>query len=441
MEKTTLIQGQDGDVQIGVTFTKIDRENRIVSGFATLDNIDGHGDIVSANGSADAFKRFRGGLREMHQPNAVGTIVSFEETKKYDRDTDKVYGGIYVNAKVSKGAPNTWEKVLDGTYRGFSIGGKIKRRSRVRDDDGTEHNVIEDYDLIELSLVDNPANPLANVLTVQKIGDTYVYPELEKQVMNILLHEETGDVILAEDAERDGFINIGWTDSVDNTEKIRLALDTHYTSTEGFTLSNDGDVLLNETEDVILAGADNTNEGGATVATDTKIEKDAGEVESDQGVVQSADTSEVDESAEVENDDADTDEENEEVEKAADVTEVEEEVVTDPADEIVAKVQAAVADVLAKATDAAKESTDAVTSVKTSFDKSLEDFENKISELKSDITKELESLAQRVEDVESDTAVKKSADVVNDDDAGENNEEDSFWRGSGFLGVNDLFKG
>lgn len=439
MEKTTFIKGDNGDIRLGVTFTKIDRENRIVSGFATLDNVDGHGDIVSASGSASAFQRFRGGLREMHLPNAVGTLVKFEGLKKYDRETDKVYDGVYVDTKVSKGAPDTWEKVLDGTYKGFSIGGKIKKRSRVIDDEGIERDVIEDYDLIELSLVDNPANPLASVLTVQKIGDTYVYPDLEKQAMNILLHEESGDVILTEDEDRDGFINIGWTDSADNTQKIRESLENYYTSSEGSEAEITDSVLLNEDADVILAGADNTDEGGATVATDTKIEKDAAVEETVESTEEVEEVEKAVDATEVE--EVEETEETEEVEKAADVTEVTEEEDSDPADELVAKVQAAVADVLAKATDAAKESKDAVEGAKTSFEKSLEDFDTKISDLKSEIKKELDGLAQRVEDVESDTAVKKSADVVNDDDAEEDNEEDSFWRGSGFLSANDLVKG
>jgi len=414
---------EEQEMRIGVMFTKIDRENRIVSGFATVDNFDSHGDVVSSEGSSKAFKRFRGGLREMHQPNAVGTIVDFEELMKYDEKEGKVYKGIYVNAKVSKGAPQTWEKVLDGTYKGFSIGGKIKKRSKAYTDDGMEYNLIEDYDLIELSLVDNPANPMANVLTVKKVGDTYVYPDIEKQTMNILIHEESGDVILSESEEREGFINIGWTDSADNTENIRLALELYNSGKEDYDKKNEP-VLLDEEMRASLPDTEKTYEGGATVATEN-IENDSGEevVDSTEQVEKSVETEET-----VEENAGDEVEKNESTETA------------DPSEEIVSKIQAAVADVLAKATDAAKESKDAADSVKTSFEKSLEDFETKISSLKEEMSKSLEDLAKRVEDVESDTAVKKSADVVGDD-AEEDNEEDSFWRGSGFLSANDLFKG
>ncbi len=70
----------DGDnVRLSMPIGKVDVERRMVSGFATLDNIDKQGDIVTTESSINAFKNFRGNLREMHQPSAVGKIVSFKE--------------------------------------------------------------------------------------------------------------------------------------------------------------------------------------------------------------------------------------------------------------------------------------------------------------------------------------------------------------------------
>ena len=450
IEKTTF--NSNGErLDIGVMFTKVDRENRTVSGFATLNNRDSHGDEISYQGSREAFARFRGGIREMHQPNAVGTLVDFEDMNKYDPDSDKVYKGIYVQAKVSKGAPDTWEKVLDGTLKGFSIGGKAKRKFKKQDPEtGDEWLVIDEYDLHEISLVDNPANPLATVLTVQKIGDEYVYSDddiMEKQIMNILIEEQSGEVILSEDSERDGFTNIGWTDSIDNTEKIRRCLDEYKTSTEDsdediqlntggdVTAENEREILLKEGETVILRGVDNTDEGGATVAKNIKKDADveAAEVEETEDV----ETDEVEKSEEsteddvVKSEDSDDEEETDEVEKAADVSEVEED--STDADDIVSKVVSAVADEIAKATEAAKESKDAVEGVQSSFD-------NKFADLEKSVKDELESLTARLEDVESTTAVKKSADVADEDDAEEDDEEASFWRGSGFLSANDLVR-
>ena len=117
----------DGDrINFSVPFTKVNREKRTVSGFATLDNLDQTGDVVTAEASVKAFEGFRGNIREMHGPSAVGKMLSFRPESFYDPKTGDFYNGIYVDVYVSKGAQDTWEKVLDGTLSGFSIGGKIR---------------------------------------------------------------------------------------------------------------------------------------------------------------------------------------------------------------------------------------------------------------------------------------------------------------------------
>ena len=114
-------------VNLSFPIAKVDKEKRTVSGFATLDNVDRHGDIVTAEASEEAFARFRGNLREMHQPIAVGKVLSFHPEDFFDKATGKTYKGVYVNAYISKGAQDTWEKVLDGTLTGFSIGGRMNK--------------------------------------------------------------------------------------------------------------------------------------------------------------------------------------------------------------------------------------------------------------------------------------------------------------------------
>ncbi len=106
------------NVRLSMPFAKVDKERRIVSGFATLDNLDRQNDIVLTEASLKAFSKFRGNIREMHQPSAVGKMVSFKEDKYFDPDTKKFYSGVFVSAYVSKGAQNAWEKVLDGKGRG-----------------------------------------------------------------------------------------------------------------------------------------------------------------------------------------------------------------------------------------------------------------------------------------------------------------------------------
>ena len=156
------------DLYLSMPMEKVNVEKRTVSGFATLDNRDSQGDVVLKEASVDAFNRARGNIREMHQPKAVGKLVDFTEKTLYG-DDGTIYEGIYVTVRVSKGAQDTWEKVLDGTLSGFSIGGNITdSETQWVKDANANVRFVKSYDLIELSLVDNPANQLADIKSFAK---------------------------------------------------------------------------------------------------------------------------------------------------------------------------------------------------------------------------------------------------------------------------------
>jgi hypothetical protein len=221
----------DGDnVRLSMPIGKVDIERRMVSGFATLDNIDKQGDIVTTDSSIEAFKNFRGNLREMHQPSAVGKIVSFKEDRYFDPNDKKFYSGVYVSAYVSKGAQNAWEKVLDGTYTGFSIGGNIKSWDDAYNEDMDKTiRVIKDYDLFELSLVDSPANQFANIVSIEKKdGHNVIDGMLSKvETENIFYDAETG-MVMVSDSEtamhpvtQKQMQNIGFVEKNDN-EKVNV---------------------------------------------------------------------------------------------------------------------------------------------------------------------------------------------------------------------------
>jgi Zn finger protein HypA/HybF involved in hydrogenase expression len=187
----------NGSIRLSMPIAKVDKERRIVSGFATLDNLDRQGDVVPAEASIKAFETFRGNIREMHQPKAVGKIVSFKEDKYFDQQSKKFYNGVYVSAYVSKGAQDTWEKVLDGTLTGFSIGGEIHDSEKVYDETlGKSYQVIKEYSLSELSLVDNPANQFANVLSIEK-GEMTGY--LAKAVIENVFWCNADDIVRLSD--------------------------------------------------------------------------------------------------------------------------------------------------------------------------------------------------------------------------------------------------
>jgi outer membrane murein-binding lipoprotein Lpp len=215
-------------LRLSMPFSKVDKERRTVSGFATLDNVDKQDDIVTTEASIKAFKKFRGNIREMHQPSAVGKMVSFKEDKYYDSDSEKMYNGVVVSAYISKGAQDAWEKVLDGTYTGFSIGGRMNKW-----DDGYDEKmdkqirIIKDYDLVELSLVDSPANQFANIVSVEKVDGVDVVKGMDTAIENVFWDKESGVVMVSENDSEvspttgNQMQNIGFVEKTDN-EKTNM---------------------------------------------------------------------------------------------------------------------------------------------------------------------------------------------------------------------------
>ena len=228
----------DGDnVRLSMPIGKVDVERRMVSGFATLDNVDKQGDIVTTDASLVAFKNFRGNLREMHQQSAVGKIISFKEDRYFDPSTKKFYSGVYVSAYVSKGAQDAWEKVIDGTYSGFSIGGNITKTDDQYDEKLDKSiRVIKEYDLFELSLVDNPANQFANIVSIEKVdGKNVVAGSAADIVIENVFWDKENDIVLASENESEvspvsgqQMQNIGFVEKndKDNAEQIKFLVDS-----------------------------------------------------------------------------------------------------------------------------------------------------------------------------------------------------------------------
>jgi len=150
------------DLNLTFPIDMIKREERIVVGIATADNIDKAGDLIEFDASVEAFKNWTGNIREMHAPIAVGKAINYKPVRIKGED-GKEYNAMQVEAYISKGAQDTWEKVLDGTLRSFSVGGKVldKQIDTEKMFRGRPVNIIKKYELGELSLVDNPANPAA----------------------------------------------------------------------------------------------------------------------------------------------------------------------------------------------------------------------------------------------------------------------------------------
>ena len=437
MEITKAFWHSDGDnLRLSMPIAKVDKERRIVSGFATLDNIDQHGDVVSAEASAKAFERFRGNIREMHQPLAVGKMVSFRKEKLYNKETGKEHSGVFVNAYISKGAQDTWEKVLDGTLSGFSIGGNVKDAESVFDKELEKSvRVIKEYDLTELSLVDNPANQLSNIVSIQKTADGTVLKGIatEIQVENVFYDKETDEVFLSTESEFTSPTSnktlelIGWVETADTNKsaEINRILDAYKQSSVVPGIAKQ-------------AEAENT-EGGVTVAEDTTVQETpeveapveelaAVEEVAETDLAKSADAEQAPATEEAPVEDAPA---SDDVEEAADISEVEVEE-TDFA-KMFDEMKAFISTEISKTATA-----EAVTNLTVQVDAKIAEVTNKYNELAevvNNIKATLSGVEKRVDGVEKDTAIRKSSDLDGSDVKITKN--NSKWGGT-FLSVRNL---
>ena len=417
-------------VRLSMPIGKVDIERRMVSGFATLDNIDKQDDIVTTEASLQAFKNFRGNLREMHQPSAVGKIVSFKEDKYFDPNSKKFYSGVYVSAYVSKGAQDAWEKVLDGTYSGFSIGGNIKSWDDAYNADMDKAiRIIKDYDLYELSLVDSPANQFASIISVEKVNGQNVISgaSVDAIIENVFYDSENGIVLVSdlETAESPvsgkSMENIGFVEKSDSEKAnmIKFLVD----SAKGIStikITKEVNKMTEATEAVLDAVVENVEitpeaqpaevETPAVVeaaATDTVVEKS-----DDGGAVPSAPV----------------------VEEESVAPAVEAELAVAKSDESVADAIAEIKNSLTNAFGDLATTIKSLNEQVAALNKSVDDVSTEVTQVKG----QFNEFGKRVDAVEQDTAFRKSGDLGEIVQFEPVKVQKSLWGGR-FLKNSDLF--
>ena len=400
----------DGDnVRFSMPIGKVDQERRIVSGFATLDNVDKQGDIVTTEASIEAFKKFRGNLREMHQPSAVGKVVSFKEDRYFDPREKKFYSGVYVSAYVSKGAQDTWEKVLDGTLTGFSIGGNITKSDDMYDDKIDKSvRIIKEYDLHELSLVDNPANQFANVISIEK-GQLGGF--LAKAVVDTVYWCNTDDIVrLSKDSEEScpscsgTMKNIGFVEDQTDTETVKFLVDSAK-GIKTIKMTKEENPMTEETSvvsDETIVKSDEVVEN-VEVAPEAPAEAASAEVAAEEVAVEAPAEEPVAEEA-VDAVDAPV---------ADDATEKSVDAVVDATAEI-AKSVADINDSLTNALSNLAETVKAMQANVDAITKSLETVTGEVKSVASEVSQvkgTFNEFGKRVDLVEKDTAFRKSGDL------------------------------
>lgn len=134
---------------------KFDNDQRIVYGKVADDSPDLDGQIADREWLRREVPQWFenwGNIREMHHATAAGVGQELEE--KDD--------GFYLEAHIVDGG--AWEKVKTGVYKGFSIGIK---GPVIRSDMRAPGGRIIGGSIVEVSLVDHPANENARFLLVK----------------------------------------------------------------------------------------------------------------------------------------------------------------------------------------------------------------------------------------------------------------------------------
>ena len=170
--KNGTVTEQDVKVNIPLLF-KVNADKREVEGIVTQEVVDVHGEVVDHESMKTVLANWPGNIREMHQPKAVGKAI-----KVVSDDDSKA---TIVRSRISKGAPDTWEKVLDETLSMYSIGGSGKRVTK-KTAGGADEVRIYMTALHEISLVDNGACPTAKFEMVKSVDGQSIECQPEEPV-------------------------------------------------------------------------------------------------------------------------------------------------------------------------------------------------------------------------------------------------------------------
>lgn len=150
-------------MQIFARLTKVDEASRTVSGVIANEAADRSGEVFDYASSKPLFEKWSqsfakatggksvGNVRAMHGATAAGKLSTL--------NMDDASKSITVDAKIVD--DNEWQKVQQGVYTGFSIGGKYAKKWA--DGDLTRYTA----EPFEVSLVDLPCNPEAQFTVIK----------------------------------------------------------------------------------------------------------------------------------------------------------------------------------------------------------------------------------------------------------------------------------
>lgn len=165
-------------------FSKVEAQEdgtAIVFGTVSSESLDGDNQITDIEWFRKASAEWSklGNIREMHQPSAVGKGIELIDNGD----------SFELRAKIID--PLAAKKCIEGVYNGFSWGGKSLPGNpmRIIKDNGAAKGRIVGGAIVEISVVDNPANPDAVFQVVKSLDldDGDADPRLDYLTLGIAL--------------------------------------------------------------------------------------------------------------------------------------------------------------------------------------------------------------------------------------------------------------
>jgi hypothetical protein len=156
-------------LKLFIPITKIDEEKRLVYGRITEETPDSGGEIFDYDSSKPYFEAWSGFFSKATDGKSLGNVrVQHDPQRNAGHLTDILMlddeKAIDAVAKVND--DDEWERLLDGDYTGFSIGGKYVKKWK----DGTSTRFTAQPN--EVSIVDYPAHKNCTFQLIKADGST-----------------------------------------------------------------------------------------------------------------------------------------------------------------------------------------------------------------------------------------------------------------------------
>jgi len=230
----------------------------IVNGFFTSDAIDEVGDIITREATENAIPKYRqwGNIRYMHQPKPVATMLRIGTDDKLK----------WNEVEIHVIDPDAVFQVKNNLLKALSVGIWIRSWDDIEIDEETGAWVITAYDLVEISLVDHPANYDAR-LFLDDDKSIFVNPELRQlfaqhgfAMVSKALGAVTTSLEMEEEIDMDGLekdLQLEEEIIAEETieEEVELSVDDSEEEEvdEELELSTEEEIVSEETEEVELS--------------------------------------------------------------------------------------------------------------------------------------------------------------------------------------------